>query len=426
MSTNLQAVRGMNDIMPPASADWRALEDRIAALLASYGYAEIRLPLVEHSTVFKRSIGDATDIVQKEMYTFDDRSGDSLTLRPEGTAGCVRAVLEHGLLQQQPLRLWYVGPMFRHERPQRGRHRQFHQIGVEAFGAPGPDIDAEIIVMTARLWRALGVDGLRLEVNSLGTPAVRALYRDQLVTYFRAHLDELDDDSRDRLQRNPLRILDSKNPALSAVIAGAPSLVDYLDDESRDHFDALCALLARQGIAVQRNPRLVRGLDYYSKTVFEWITTELGAQGTVCAGGRYDGLVELMGGKPTPAFGFALGVERLLELCSRRIDAADVPTLYVCATANELDGYALDLAETLRAHRPSWRVVLHVGGGSMKSRMKKADKSGAAAALILGDDECARGTVTVKPLRNDQPQAVYAQIALAAALERLLRVAPAA
>ena len=426
MSTNLQAVRGMNDIMPPASADWRALEDRIAALLASYGYAEIRLPLIEHSTVFKRSIGDATDIVQKEMYTFDDRSGDSLTLRPEGTAGCVRAVLEHGLLQQQPLRLWYVGPMFRHERPQRGRHRQFHQIGVEAFGAPGPDIDAEIIVMTARLWRALGVDGLRLEVNSLGTPAARALYRDQLVTYFRAHLDELDDDSRDRLQRNPLRILDSKNPALSAVIAGAPSLVDYLDDESRNHFDALCALLARQGIAVQRNPRLVRGLDYYSKTVFEWITTELGAQGTVCAGGRYDGLVELMGGKPTPAFGFALGVERLLELCSRRIDAADVPTLYVCATANELDGYALDLAETLRTHRPAWRVLLHVGGGSMKSRMKKADKSGAAAALILGDDECARGTVTVKPLRDDQPQAVYAQIALTAALERLLRVAPAA
>ena len=426
MSTNLQAVRGMNDIMPPASADWRALEDRIAALLASYGYAEIRLPLIEHSTVFKRSIGDATDIVQKEMYTFDDRSGDSLTLRPEGTAGCVRAVLEHGLLQQQPLRLWYVGPMFRHERPQRGRHRQFHQIGVEAFGAPGPDIDAEIIVMTARLWRALGVDGLRLEVNSLGTPAARALYRDQLVTYFRAHLDELDDDSRDRLQRNPLRILDSKNPALSAVIAGAPSLVDYLDDESRNHFDALCALLARQGIAVQRNPRLVRGLDYYSKTVFEWITTELGAQGTVCAGGRYDGLVELMGGKPTPAFGFALGVERLLELCSRRIDAADVPTLYVCATANELDGYALDLAETLRTHRPAWRVLLHVGGGSMKSRMKKADKSGAAAALILGDDECARGTVTVKPLRDDQPQAVYAQIALTAALERLLRVAPVA
>ena len=316
MSTHLQAVRGMNDILPPVSVAWREFEDTVAALLTSYGYGEIRMPLVEQSAVFKRSIGDATDIVQKEMYSFDDRNGDSLTLRPEGTASCVRAVLQNGLLQHTPLRLWYAGAMFRHERPQRGRHRQFHQIGVEALGAAGPDIDAEVILMTARLWRALGLTNLRLEMNSLGSSEARAHYRAVLTDYFRAHMDALDEDSRDRLERNPLRILDSKNPAMRTLIDGAPSLVDHLDEESSLHFESLCAMLAANGVEVHRNPRLVRGLDYYSKTVFEWITTELGAQGTVCAGGRYDGLVELMGGKPTPAIGFAMGIERLLELRS--------------------------------------------------------------------------------------------------------------
>lgn len=419
MSTNLQAVRGMNDVVPPASAAWREFEDTVAALLASYGYGEIRLPLVEQSAVFKRSIGDATDIVQKEMYTFDDRNGDSLTLRPEGTAGCVRAVLQNGLLQHTPLRLWYVGPMFRHERPQRGRHRQFHQIGVEAFGAAGPDIDAEIILMTARLWRALGIDNLRLEINSLGTSEARARYRGVLTDYFRGHFEALDADSRDRLERNPLRILDSKNPAMAPVIAGAPSLADHLDDESRAHFEALRAMLAANGVEAVPNPRLVRGLDYYSKTVFEWITSELGAQGTVCAGGRYDGLVEVMGGKPTPAIGFAMGIERLLELRAAQANLARPPAVYLSATEDALDAQAVGLAERLRTQLPGWRIQLHVGGGSLKSRMKKADRSGAAVALLLGPDEAAQGAVTLKPLRGEGAQQVLAESALPAALGAL-------
>ena len=419
MSTNLQAVRGMNDIVPPTSAAWREFEDTVAGLLTSYGYGEIRLPLVEQAAVFKRSIGDATDIVQKEMYTFEDRNGDSLSLRPEGTAGCVRAVLQNGLLQHTPLRLWYAGPMFRHERPQRGRHRQFHQIGVEAFGAAGPDIDAEIILMTARLWRALGIDHLRLELNSLGSSAARAHYREILSAYFRAHNEQLDEDSRDRLERNPLRILDSKNPAMHELIAAAPALTDSLDPESHDHFERLCAMLSSNGVEVHRNPRLVRGLDYYSKTVFEWTTTELGAQGTVCAGGRYDGLVELMGGKPTPAIGFAMGIERLLELRAAQVAGAATPTVYVSATANEFDAQALALVEQLRSRLHGWPILLHVGGGSLKSRMKKADRSGALVALLLGEDECAHGTVTVKPLRGALPQAVHAQDSVAAVLEQL-------
>ncbi len=421
MNTHLQAVRGMNDIVPPMSAAWREFESTVAALLSSYGYGEIRLPLVEQSAVFKRSIGDATDIVQKEMYTFDDRNGDSLTLRPEGTAGCVRAVLQNGLLQHTPLRLWYVGPMFRHERPQRGRHRQFHQIGVEAFGAVGPDIDAEVILMTARLWRTLGIGNLRLEMNSLGSGAARARYRETLTTYFRDHFDALDQDSRDRLERNPLRILDSKNPAMRELIEGAPSLVDHLDDESRDHFEVLCATLVANGIEVHRNPRLVRGLDYYSKTVFEWITSELGAQGTVCAGGRYDALVELMGGKPTPAIGFAMGVERLLELRATHSQPSNGPAVYVSATGEHLDAEAVRLAELLRTRLPAMQIVLHVGGGSLKSRMKKADKSGAMIALLLGEDELASGTVTVKPLRGDGPQTTHTRDELAAVLETRCR-----
>lgn len=409
MSNHLQAVRGMNDIVPPVSAAWREFENTVAGLLSSYGYREIRMPLVEQSAVFKRSIGDATDIVQKEMYSFDDRNGDNLTLRPEGTASCVRAVLQHGLLQHTPLRLWYSGPMFRHERPQRGRHRQFHQIGVEAFGAAGPDIDAEVILMTARLWRMLGLNNLRLEMNSLGTSAARANYRALLGDYFRQHFDALDEDSRDRLERNPLRILDSKNPAMRELIEGAPSLADHLDEESSAHFDSLCAMLAANGVEVHRNPRLVRGLDYYSKTVFEWITTELGAQGTVCAGGRYDGLVELMGGKPTPAIGFAMGVERLLELCAAQAHSGAAPTVYVSATGEALDAHAVKLAEQLRTALPQWHIQLHVGGGSLKSRMKKADKSGARLALLLGEDEVAQGTVTLKHLRGDSPQSVHPQ-----------------
>ena len=421
MTTHLQAVRGMNDIVPPLSAAWREFEDTVARLLNSYGYGEIRMPLVEQSAVFKRAIGDATDIVQKEMYSFDDRNGDSLTLRPEGTASCVRAVLQNGLLQQLPLRLWYAGPMFRHERPQRGRHRQFHQIGVEAFGAGGPDIDAEVILMTARLWRALELPNLRLEMNSLGSSAARAGYRAVLTAYFRAHFAALDEDSRERLERNPLRILDSKNPAMRALIDGAPSLADHLDEESKVHFESLCAMLAANGVEVHRNPRLVRGLDYYSKTVFEWITTELGAQGTVCAGGRYDGLVELMGGKPTPAIGFAMGVERLLELRAAQLRPPAPPTVYVSATNDILDAHAISLAEQLRTRLPLWHIQLHVGGGSLKSRMKKADKSGAAVALLLGEDEVANGTVTLKPLRGDSPQASHPQQQVAAVLEALGR-----
>ena len=422
MSLDLKAIRGMNDILPVDSARWRQLEQQIAAVLDAYGYSEIRLPLVELSAVFTRSIGDATDIVQKEMYSFDDRNGDNLTLRPEGTAGCVRAVLQHGLLQQVPQRLWYGGPMFRHERPQRGRQRQFHQIGVEVFGAEGPDVDAEIILLTARLWRALGLGGLRLELNSLGTPAARAAYRDVLTAYLRAHVDTLDQDSRDRLERNPLRVLDSKNPAMAALIEAAPTLTAYLDDDSRIHFEELCATLDDNGIEYVVNPRLVRGLDYYSRTVFEWITTELGAQGTVCAGGRYDGLVELMGGKAMPAVGFALGLERVLELRQQGGERppAELPTVYVVATGPAFDRHALRLAERVRDARPDWAIVAHVGGGSMKSRMKKADRSGAQVALILGEDEHAAGTVALKPLRITAEQVICAQDGVATALEPYL------
>ncbi|MGE0486640.1 MAG: histidine--tRNA ligase [Gammaproteobacteria bacterium] len=406
MSQDLKAVRGMNDILPGDSHHWRRLEHDLVAVLDAYGYQEIRLPIVEQTAVFKRSIGDTTDIVQKEMYSFDDRNGDNLTLRPEGTAGCVRAVLQNGLLQQVPLRLWYAGPMFRHERPQRGRQRQFHQVGAEVFGMAGPDIDAELILMTARMWRTLGLGALRLEINSLGTPAARAGYREVLTAYLRERHDELDEDSRLRLERNPLRILDSKNPAMAAIIAEAPVLSEHLDDESRAHFAALCDMLGDGGLEFVVNPRLVRGLDYYSRTVFEWITTELGAQGTVCAGGRYDGLVELMGGRhAVPAVGFAMGLERLLELRLQQAgDVSPTPTLYVVATGPDLDRAAMALAERLRNALPGHAVLAHVGGGSMKSRMKKADRSGAIAAVILGEEEHGSGTVTVKALRAEVPQ----------------------
>lgn len=422
MSGKLQSVRGMNDILPPECLKWRELEDRILAVLAVYGYREIRLPIVEHSEIFERSIGDATDIVQKEMYSFEDRNSDSLTLRPEGTAGCVRATLQHGLLQQLPQRLWYLGPMFRHERPQRGRHRQFHQFGVEAFGATGPDIDAELILMTVRMWRSVGIEGLTLELNSLGTPASRSAYRDVLSDYFASRADELDADSRNRLARNPLRILDSKNPAMQPVIEDAPRLAQHLDKESRNHFENLCDLLARNGIAFRINERLVRGLDYYSRTVFEWITTELGAQGTICGGGRYDGLIELMGGKPTPAVGFAMGIERLIELTQKQETepAGQLIELYVLATADDLEVEAISLAEMLRMSFPDWHILSHVGGGSVKSRMKKADRSGAHLAIIIGETEHASRAVAVKPLRTDAEQRVFPQTTLVDELPRLL------
>jgi len=417
----LQSIKGMNDIVPPDSTTWQRAQSLLQAVLAAYGYREIRLPIMEHTGVFERSIGDVTDIVQKEMYTFADRNGDSLTLRPEGTAGCVRAALQNGLLQQTR-KLWYAGPMFRHERPQKGRYRQFHQIGVEAFGLPGPDIDAELIMMTARMWTELELSGLRLELNTLGTLASRHHYRDVLREYFRAHRDALDDDSVNRLERNPMRILDSKNPAMKDMIAQAPALDAHLDDESRRHFDQLCAILDHAGIAFEVNPHLVRGLDYYSNTVFEWITNDLGAQGTVCAGGRYDGLVELLGGKPTPAIGCAMGLERLIELARERLERAADPDadVYVIVTDERYIADAFGLAESVRDAQPGWRVLCHCGGGSMKSQMKKADRSGAQAALIIGDDEYREGTVTLKPLRADSQQQTLARASAITALQGVM------
>lgn len=421
----IQAIRGMNDILPDQTPVWQYVESTVRRVLGQYGYQEIRMPVVEHTELFKRSIGEVTDIVEKEMYTFEDRNGDSLTLRPEGTAGCVRAAEEHGLLFNQTRRLWYTGPMFRHERPQKGRYRQFHQIGVECFGMAGPDIDAELLILTARLWSALGLsDHARLEINSIGTSDSRKVYRQALVAYLEQYQDKLDDDSKRRLTTNPLRILDSKDPATREILQGAPSLDDYLDDESRQHFEQLKAMLDAAGVAYTVNPALVRGLDYYGKTVFEWITDSLGAQGTICAGGRYDGLVEQLGGKPTVAVGFAMGLERLillletLELVPEHVNSqADV---YVTAMGDQAVAPAMALAETLRNELPGRIVVSHCGGGSFKSQMKKADRSGARFAVILGENEVAQATAGLKPLRDDQPQQEIAQADLAAVLAGLL------
>ncbi|MGE4533759.1 histidine--tRNA ligase [Halomonas sp.] len=421
----IQAIRGMNDLLPEQSPLWQYFEGRVRTLMARYGYAEIRTPIVEQTALFARSIGEVTDIVEKEMYTFEDRNGDSLTLRPEGTASCVRAAMEHGLLHNQTQRLWYQGPMFRHERPQKGRYRQFHQVGVESFGLEGPDIDAEVIMLSARLWRELGLmEHVTLELNSLGSAEARAAYRERLVAYFEQHHDVLDDDSRRRLTSNPLRILDSKNPEMAEVLAGAPRLLDHLDDASREHFETLCGLLDAAGIDYVINPRLVRGLDYYGRTVFEWTTTALGSQGTVCAGGRYDGLVEQLGGKPTPAVGFAMGIERLvllLETLELIPDAArgDLD-LYVLPMDDAASGAALQLIERLRGELPGLRAQLHCGGGSFKSRIKKADRSGARLALLLGEDELAHGTATLKFLREERDQQSLPQAALAETLRELL------
>ncbi|MDR2220581.1 MAG: histidine--tRNA ligase [Methylobacillus sp.] len=415
MSNTLQAVRGMNDILPADAALWEFFEATVADWLRAYGYTQIRTPIVENTDLFVRSIGEVTDIVEKEMYSFEDKlNGERLTLRPEGTASCVRAVVQHNLLYNAPQRLWYQGAMFRHERPQKGRYRQFHQVGVEALGFAGPDMDAEHIIMTARLWRLLGLDDVALEINTLGSPEARGRYRARLIQYFEQHTDTLDEDARRRLHSNPLRILDSKNPAMQGVIEAAPKLVDDLDEESRKHFDELQQMLNAANVRFTVNPRLVRGLDYYNATVFEWVTTQLGAQGTVCAGGRYDGLIAQIGGKPAPACGFAMGVERLLALLQDKnfTPPALPPDVYILHLGEQADRLALSAAEQLRDEGLS--VVLHCGGGSFKAQMKKADASGARYAIIIGDDEAAAGEVSVKSLRDTGEQR---RLTLAAAAE---------
>lgn len=412
MSTLLQSIKGMNDILPTEAAYWQRLEDGIESVLAAYDYREIRLPIVEKTELFKRSIGEVTDIVEKEMYTFDDRNGDSLTLRPEGTASCVRAALENGLLHNQTQRLWYKGPMFRHERPQKGRYRQFHQVGVEAFGFPGPDIDAELILLTARLWRVLKLNSVSLQVNSLGSSEDRKRYREVLVDYFKGHEQTLDSDSQRRLSSNPLRILDSKNPALFALIENAPSLQDYLGEPAKQHFAALLAILDANGVRYQVNPRLVRGLDYYCYTVFEWVADATRAQGTICAGGRYDGLVEQLGGKPCVAAGFALGLERLLDLVREDLEAPAATDIYLVVAGDQAIVAAQQLAEQLRDHFPSLRILCHCGGGGLKSQFKRADKSGAKIALILGEQELAAAEIGVKYLRDQTEQVTIRQAAL--------------
>jgi histidyl-tRNA synthetase len=396
----------MHDILPAQASVWQAWEGLIKRVVEAYGYQEIRLPVVEHLVLFKRSIGEVTDIVEKEMYSFEDRNGDYLSLRPEGTAGTVRAGIEHGFLHNQQQRLWYMGPMFRHERPQKGRYRQFHQIGVETFGFDGPDIDAELILMSARLWRELGIRNLTLELNSLGSLEARRAYRGTLIDYLHTHYDQLDEDAKRRLQSNPLRVLDSKNPALKPLIANAPSLLDALDEASRQHFEELKGLLSDAGIAFVENPRLVRGLDYYSRTVFEWISDDLGAQSTVCAGGRYDGLVEQLGGRSAPAAGFAIGLERLLQL----LEAQHVtPTLgsahaYVVMVGDRAEAFGRVLVEKWRDEIPGLKLIVNCGGGGFKAQLKRADRSGAELALILGDDEVADQSVSIKFLRVEQAQ----------------------
>jgi len=406
LSKAIQAVRGMNDLLPDAVERWQRIEAAAREILHAYGYREIRLPILEKSELFARSIGSLTDIVEKEMYSFEDRSGENLTMRPEGTAGCVRAGIENGFLHNQIQRLWYAGPMFRHERPQKGRYRQFHQIGVEAFGIDTPDLDAELILMCVRLWHALGIDGLSLQLNSLGTPDSRAAYRRVLVDYLEARRDRLDEDSLRRIDKNPLRILDSKNPAMQDVIAAAPSVFDHLDEASRAHFERLGDYLRQAGVDFTVNPRLVRGLDYYTRTVFEWTTERLGAQSAVCAGGRYDGLVEQLGGKPAPAAGFAIGMERLAELLSQQGDKHHEvhPQAYLVLLGEAAERQGMSLAERLRD--AGLRIECNCGGGSMKTQLKRADRSGAVHALLLGEDEVRSSSVTIKDLRDGSQRSI--------------------
>jgi histidyl-tRNA synthetase len=410
VSKAIQAIRGMNDCLPSQTGVWQMVEAVLRRVASNYGFAEIRMPIVESTALFKRSIGEVTDIVEKEMYSFDDRNGDSLTLRPEGTASCVRAGNQHGLLYNQEQRLWYMGPMFRHERPQKGRYRQFHQFGLEAFGIATPDIDAEVIMLTSRLWRELGINEfVTLELNSLGSTDERNEYRSALVSFLKERESQLDEDSKRRMHTNPLRVLDSKNPEVQAALVGAPKLSDYFTEQSKAHFAGVCQRLDASGIKYIINERLVRGLDYYNRTVFEWVTDSLGAQGTVCAGGRYDGLVEQLGGKSTPGFGFALGIERLVLMLISLDKARNIrPTVdvYFIILGENVENKANSLAEQWRDQVNDIRIQCHCGGGNMKKQMKRADKSGAQIALILGDDELAKKQITVKYLRGQNEQQI--------------------
>ena len=403
MTNTIKAIRGMHDLLPAVAAQHMAILDQARDLLCRFGYQPIVLPIVEQTALFKRGVGEVTDIVEKEMYTFDDRNGDSLSLRPEGTAGCVRAMLEHGLLHNQTQRVWYHGPMFRHERPQKGRYRQFFQLGVEAYGFAGPDIDVEMIALQSALWKALGIaDKVKLEINTLATVECRIAYREKLIAYFENVVDQLDEDSQRRLHSNPLRILDSKNPAMTELLTNAPALQNYLDDISKQHFEQCLHMLDNLGIQYDVNPRLVRGLDYYSQCVYEWITDELGAQGTICAGGRYDSLITTLGGKPAPACGFAMGMERIALLLD---EATETPAdVYIVVQDESVAPRAAMLAQEVRKLRPHWQVILHCGGGSFKSQFKKADKSGADYALIVAEAELQQDSVTLKYLREDKPQ----------------------
>ncbi|EEW12400.1 histidine--tRNA ligase [Vibrio mimicus] len=415
MAKTIQAIRGMNDCLPTQSPLWQKVEGVVKNVISAYGYSEVRMPIVEMTHLFSRAIGEVTDVVEKEMYTFEDRNGDSLTLRPEGTAGCVRSGIENGLLYNQEQRLWYMGPMFRHERPQKGRYRQFHQCGVEVFGLDGPDVDAELIMMTARLWRELGIsEHVRLELNSIGSLEARANYRSALIEYLEQYQSVLDEDCKRRMYTNPLRVLDSKNPDVQAILGDAPQLSDYLDAESKQHFAGLCELLDAAGIEYTVNQRLVRGLDYYNRTVFEWITESLGSQGTVCGGGRYDGLVEQLGGKPTPAVGFAMGLERLVLMMETlgNTDVRRSVDVYMVTAGEGTMMAGMKLAEQLREQVPGLRVMTHFGGGNFKKQFKRADKVGAAIALVLGEDEVAAQTVVVKDLAGgDQSTVAQAEVA---------------
>jgi len=423
VAKNIQAIRGMNDYLPEETALWQRIEGILKQVLSGYGYSEIRLPIVEQTPLFKRAIGEVTDVVEKEMYTFDDRNGESLTLRPEGTAGCVRAGIEHGLLYNQEQRLWYVGPMFRYERPQKGRYRQFHQLGAEVFGLQGPDIDAELILLSARWWKALGIaDHVKLELNSIGSLEARANYRDALVAFLEQHQDKLDEDCKRRMYSNPLRVLDSKNPEVQALLNDAPRLSEYLDEESKAHFEGLCELLAQAGIPYTINERLVRGLDYYNRTVFEWVTTSLGAQGTVCAGGRYAGLVEQLGGRATPAVGFAMGLERLVLLVQAVNPEFKAPAtidVYVISSGAGTQSAAMQLAERVRDAAPQLKLMTNYGGGNFKKQITRADKWGARVALILGENEVAAEQVVVKDLRSGE-QETLAQSEVAVRLALML------
>ena len=401
MAKNIQAIRGMNDCSPTESPLWQWIEGQVRQILSSYGYSEVRMPIVESTPLFARAIGEVTDVVSKEMYTFWDND-EQLTLRPEGTAGCVRAAIEHGWIYNNEQRLWYMGPMFRHERPQKGRYRQFHQAGVEVFGIATPEIDAELIILTARLWKALGIDQhVSLQLNSIGSLEARANYRSALVAFLENHQDLMSEEEKERLVKNPLRILDTKNQALQDVLDGAPKLLDYLDDESREHFAQLCALLDAVGIQYEINPKLVRGLDYYNKTVFEWMTSALGAQGTVCGGGRYDGLVEQLGGHATSGVGFAMGLERLVLLVqevNKSIPVKSAVDIYVVYQGEGTTLAAFQLAEKLRSELPHLSTMLHCSGGNFKKQFKRADKSGATLALVLGESEVQNNQVVVKHL----------------------------